>query len=143
MASHFRTKQGIVLVNIEFDVFLKKVAVLLWVGQRRFALVNCALVQGPRAGGLPGSCRRELAGSLAAPVASAVLEKRLSARSASSYFGYSVAVLGPRTDLRSRWGAAAQGCQRDPPGHQPVCTSSWDSSPLILDLGPQVPTLLV
>ena len=54
MASHFSTKHGIVLVNIEFDGIKKKKksVVLLWVGQRRFPLVNCALVWGLGAGGL-------------------------------------------------------------------------------------------
>lgn len=45
VASNFRTKHGIVLVNIEFDGFQKKGAVLVWVGPRR---LNCALVlKGP------------------------------------------------------------------------------------------------
>ena len=43
----------------------------------------------------------------------------------------------------SRWGATAQGCRRDPPGHQSVGTSSWDSSLLIPDLGPLIRILLV
>lgn len=63
MASSFRTKHGVVPVNIEFDGLKKKKKKLavIWVGRRRPALVNCALVPGTGAGGLQGAAP-ELAG---------------------------------------------------------------------------------
>ena len=60
MASSLRTKNGIILVNIEIYKLKKKVVVLIWVGQTWPLLVNSPLVQGTSAGG--SQAVRELPG---------------------------------------------------------------------------------